>query len=64
MDPDVIIPNCLMSTKDRELLTDLVLLEVRESRRNPWNGLIISVFYYSRLSEKGGDVQNSECRET
>ena len=47
LDSDIFLLNCLMPAQDRELLTDLVLLEARESRRNHWNGLIISTFYYS-----------------
>ena len=47
LDSDVFLPNCPVLIKGRELLADLVLLDVMDFGCDPWNGLVISTLCYS-----------------
>ena len=42
LDSDVFLSNCPVLIKGRELLDDLVLLDVMDFGCDPWNGLVIS----------------------
>ena len=47
LDSDVFLPNCPVLIKGRELLADLVLLDVMDFGCDPWNELVISALCYS-----------------